>query len=507
VRHSKKEIEKGLEKWGKKMPGVSGMHVALDVSKTPPVVVLMPLKGAKAPLPGDPDQRPVNLRVRPPLEHFECVAGCGPFDSAVGTLKTNNRHHFRHKKAKDQERPGHDPESIWHNTAKHAFLAWMERQLRDRIAERHLDEHQVVTPQGTFEPDIYVVLDTGVRIAVEYQHSPGDPVVMNKKRRGYRAAGITDIWLYGPWDKTCHVKGTRSATTLEVIPNAAQLNMIKVGWEFHWFNPSTEEFGTPLNAAPRFINKDPGEDWVEDKPRTQKIYPQRPWRNATSVLVDLHPLDACTIDPQTGRLQSPADRRIEQQKAVAEVEIAQLKAAAKARYQERVAAEKAETERLTAERAAQEAREAAERAEAERLAEEKAEAERQAKAAAAEKARATAEREAAERAEAEPAAAKQLAEGLADEQARWERMTMWEEAAAAERADEDRRAAEQERLAAEQVVPEPGSPKSVNFWPDPDAPQTQFGRKSLRTAVLPPAGGASKQPGWWGRLLQKIGIR
>lgn len=479
MRHSKKEIQAGLERWGMKMPGVSGMHVALDVSKRPPVVVLMPLKGSKAPLPGDPDMRPVNVRVRPPLEHFECVAGCGPFDSAVGTLKTDRRHHFRHKSATDQARPGHDPESIWHITAKHAFLAWMERQLGDRIVERYLDEHQVVAPQGAFEPDIYMVLDTGVRIAVEYQHSPGDPVVMNKKRRGYRAAGITDIWLYGPWAGTCHVKSIRNETTLEVIPNAAQLNMIRAGWQFHWFNPETEEVGTPLNAAARFINKGPGEDWPDDKPRTKVSYPQRPWRNATLVLVDLNPLEACTIDPQTGRFQSPVDFRIEQKKAMAEAEIAHLKAEARARYEKRMAAEKAEAERLAAEKAEQEAR-----------------------------ARAEAEREAAERAEAERLAAKQLAEGVAEEEGRWEQMAMAEECAAAERADEDRRAAEQKQIEVEQVGPEPAPvTPSGGFGPSPLESLTLTRRKSLRTAVIPPPAAVVKQPGWWGRLLQRIGLR
>src|SRR5690242_16403850 len=93
--------------WGTVFPLRMRQIVAKDVTKNPSVIVVLPPDGGKRPIPGDPDQRPVNVRAR--LNNFEClVGGCGPFEGAVAG--DERRHHFRHSTAASG-RLGHEPES------------------------------------------------------------------------------------------------------------------------------------------------------------------------------------------------------------------------------------------------------------------------------------------------------------------------------------------------------------------------------------------------------------
>jgi len=57
---------------------------------------------------------------------------------------------------------------------KTQIAAWIKSSLGDEIVRMEVDEYPLTTARGEkVEPDVYVELRNGVKIAVEYQHSPG----------------------------------------------------------------------------------------------------------------------------------------------------------------------------------------------------------------------------------------------------------------------------------------------------------------------------------------------
>ena len=333
--------------WGAGFPLKMRQIVAKDVTKTSLVVVVLPPGGGKRPIPGDLDQRPVNVRAR--LKDFEClVEGCGPFEGVVAG--DERRHHFRHSTAASG-RPGHEPESVDHLNAKHVLADWLRSQLGPCLERIFIDEHRVATPTGTFEPDVYAELDTGAKIAVEYQHSPGDPATVERKVMGYAKAKIACWWLFGPYNRTCRkLKEPLSDVDRQArySPSPVQQNLIERGVAFHWFTAEHVLIGTPLVVRRRDIAPiRPNEDWGVAHPRTERSYPQRPWRGTTWVLLDGNRLDDCRINIETGQLETPTEQRIRSLWVRGDREIATLRANARSRHAERLIAEAARLEAPT----------------------------------------------------------------------------------------------------------------------------------------------------------------
>lgn len=316
--------------WGQGFPKEQAQYVALDVTRRPPKRIVLPPDGAHDPLPDDLDTLAVHLRTR--RGDFHClVPTCGPFSSAAAYQE--RRHHFRHKSARQRELPGHDPESLHHSNAKHELASWLEQQLGSRLTILFCDEHQVWTSEGTFEPDVYAEAEGGVRIAVEYQHSPGDPVTVLRKQRGYARAGITCWWVFGPYRQTCQIE-VAETRYLRVAPTTVQHDLAREGVAYFWFDVEQRLMATPFNPGRSRIFPRTGEAWDEPDPRTERSYAQRPWPKGRFVRMEPGPLDSCWVDPATGWLVTPTSRRVQKEEARLDAEVAELRAQARHRYEE-----------------------------------------------------------------------------------------------------------------------------------------------------------------------------
>ena len=322
------------EAWGQGFPREQSQYVALDMSKSSSPPVVLPENGAHEPLPDDPDTLAVHLRTR--REDFHClVAGCGPFKSAAAYR--DRRDHFRHASARQRERPGHEPESIHHSNAKHELAHWLGQQLGSRLLALYRDEHRVTTTRGTFEPDVYAEAEGDVRIAVEYQHSPGDPATVLRKQRGYAEAGIVCWWIFGPYRQTCQIDVTEEQF-LRVAPTTVQRDLTRERVPYFWFDVERRRMATPYNPGRSRIFPREGEIWDEPTPRTVRSYAQRPWPRGQFVRMEPDPLEDCWVDLRTGWLVTPASRRVEQEEALMRAEVAELRAGARRRYQEALSA-------------------------------------------------------------------------------------------------------------------------------------------------------------------------
>lgn len=311
-------------------PSVEQLHIAVDTSKTPPRQFLLKPGQAHAAVPGDSDTRPLQKRVN--AGQFHClVDGCGPFKTAAAGPEV--RDHFRHRtRPIGKNEAAHKPESLWHQTGKHHLASWLQDCLGPQLTRLEVDTHQVVTPTGRFQPDVYAELESGVRIAIEYQYSPGDLEVMVKKRNGYQQAKIVDWWFYSPWPRTCRLRKPVALDdkALEFDLIATQQHQTRVG-RFYWYNPLTETVGTPFRVARTFFPARPDEWWGEVDRKTNTPRRKRPWRDAPWVSVNLDPLSYCTVNPSTGQFISPTDRDLDHEDRRTTTEIEGLRVQARQR--------------------------------------------------------------------------------------------------------------------------------------------------------------------------------
>jgi hypothetical protein len=311
-------------------PSIEQLHIAVDTSKTPPREFLLKPGQAHVAVPGDPDTRTLQRRTNE--GQFHClIDGCGPFMTAVAGPET--RDHFRHRvRPTGQNKAAHKPESLWHQTGKHHLASWLQDCLGPQLIRLEIDTHQVETPSGRFKPDVYAELESGARIAIEYQYSPGDVEVMTNKRRGYQEAGIIDWWFYSPWPQTCKLRKpvAEDDKVLEVDLIATQQNQTLLG-RFYWYNPLTETVGTPFRVARSFFPARPDEWWGDVDRKTSTSRRKRPWPAAPWVSIHLDPLSYCTVNPSTGQFSSPTDRDLDREERRTANEIEGLREGARQR--------------------------------------------------------------------------------------------------------------------------------------------------------------------------------
>lgn len=322
-----------LGPWGKAIPPNHSNIAALDTRRGG-ILILLPPSGADMPLPGDPSGRSARLRAK--AGELICpVNGCGPYQTTVRNRK--GRDHFRHRPA-TAPRQGHEPESLEHRAAKHAIAEWIHHQLNDLIERFEIDEYPITCADGTvLEPDVYVALRSGVQIAVEYQHSPGDVTTLERKQKAYEDSGIQVWWLFGPTRRTCPVirkHPTKSEHQVQLTPAQTQLTHTKV--HYFWYAASESRIGTPLSYR-RSIKPRADEDWGDATPRTRNPYAVAPFisRNApdaNTVWLRDDALDSCRIDPTTGQLLTPTTQHLKAQATAARQEIRELRQRARHRY-------------------------------------------------------------------------------------------------------------------------------------------------------------------------------
>lgn len=276
--------------------------VAKDMRRPGHPIVYIPPAGADSLVPGDDSGKTIRTLARE--GHLHCPApGCGPFSSAVGGPKV--RHHFRHAELVGKRGIAHDPESLWHQTAKQMIADWIGQRAAGHVVAMYVDEHRVSTRRGDFEPDVYVELDTGARIAVEVQFSPGDLSRLVAKHEGYRDAGVAVWWVYGSWPQTFCRTNAGSAGDARVKLIGPQRQLLQFEESFFWFNVSQEAFAVPYVSRNRVFPDPRGELWDNSEPKLDKAYRTRPWRSACQVRARAVPLSAATVDLGRAAIAAP----------------------------------------------------------------------------------------------------------------------------------------------------------------------------------------------------------
>lgn len=315
------------QRWGTAVDWSQQSLVALDITNDQ--LILLPPRGADAPLPDDPGG--ATARNRAQRHELVCpVLGCGPL-IAVGPRDA--RHHFRHPKGYNRHLPGHDPESREHLAAKIVLATWLRAQAGAEMIRLEVDSLRLVTRRGqVVKPDVYAELSNGVRIAIEYQYSPGSTVTLVSKHLAYAEIGVVAWWMYGPGPRTCRVD--RSAPHLQVVATACQNELAGLGGSFFWFDPWRRRVGTPVVRSRVLIRPRQGETWLEDPPVTRNGYVRQPytagWRGTLSLWDSS--LDECVLDVDTGALVTRATSTAAHGRGLAAVEIDRLRAEARDRY-------------------------------------------------------------------------------------------------------------------------------------------------------------------------------
>jgi hypothetical protein len=137
-----------------------------------------------------------------------------PQYTAVGG--PSRRHHFRHSAT---NAGGHAPETWLHEMAKHVLAQHLSE--RYPTADVYPDTKAV---DGGQRPDVLVELD-GRRIAFEIQYSSITIDAWLKRHRGYEAAGIHDVWLFG--NRPPHFRQART------LPNDFAIALSQLLWVVH----------------------------------------------------------------------------------------------------------------------------------------------------------------------------------------------------------------------------------------------------------------------------------
>jgi hypothetical protein len=293
TRHSADEYAAwGLQRLAK-IPQVYALEVATGK------VVFLPEGGKDQPLPGALDQRSIHDRTK--AGDFAClISGCGPFAYVSGGT---TRHSWVHPTRDSGPRPGHDPETLWHQQVKHHFANWVRERLgSDTITRLHVDDAMIQTAQGPVKPDVLVELVAGHRIAIEIQRSPGDPLRTKAKRQAYAAAGVIDWWIYAPAKKTLQ-REKKDSRRIRLIES--QVQMTELQKPFYWFDLTSNRIATPYSPYARRYTRAEGEDWTG----LERTARWSPIRRARFVYLDGDSLDSCSIDQ--GHLRTRVDREIE----------------------------------------------------------------------------------------------------------------------------------------------------------------------------------------------------
>lgn len=116
----------------------------------------------------------------------------------VGVVGGQRRPHFRHPPHMAPAHE-HEPESVWHLTAKAALASWA-RQLAN-VREVSVEW---VTPYRTRRSDVRVRLTDGSRVAFEVQSSVLGDIPWLERHEDYQRQGIRDIWLWRPGLRRVH---------------------------------------------------------------------------------------------------------------------------------------------------------------------------------------------------------------------------------------------------------------------------------------------------------------
>lgn len=325
--------------WGTRIPSKdSNQYGILKLSgRTRPIK--LGKDGADDQLPGINDQRTARQLAKQGLVH--CVfPGCGPYQTTVHR-KGNHRDGFKHADGAADRHKGSGPETLDHLNSKAAILEWILSECADQVSYSDDDTENIKATIGATQtfirPDAYAELHSGTKIAVEFQHSPGDPQRILEKTSAYRRLGIKVWWIFsGRNPLTCkNAKTVRGSNNLyRADMNSAQINLVREGIQFFWYDHERNLIATPTIRSRVFIEPETTKElWEEESPTTRERYWRFPFpRYKRPVLFWPEPLHECNIEVEAGDLLTKMVRKHRADAKLAHGEELQLRKSAERRY-------------------------------------------------------------------------------------------------------------------------------------------------------------------------------
>ena len=134
----------------------------------------------------------------------------------------------------------HNSETWYHYTAKRLIGEWLSA----RYPEAHVsvDAEAVANRQV---PDVMASFPDGTRCAFEVQYSPISIHEWSRRHVGYRAQGITDVWLLGHTATYFEISRSRHDQPYVRLGPLTSM-MWRAGQGPYWINPDTSEIATPV---------------------------------------------------------------------------------------------------------------------------------------------------------------------------------------------------------------------------------------------------------------------
>lgn len=325
--------------WGTRVPAKdSNQYGILKLnSRTRPIK--LGDDGADDQLPGINDQRTARQLAKQGFVY--CVfPGCGPYQTTVHR-KGRHRDGFKHADGAADRHRGSAPETLDHLNSKTAILHWMLNECAGQVSYFDDDTENIKATVGAAQtfirPDAYVELHSGAKIAVEFQHSPGDPQRILDKTSAYRRLGIKVWWIFsGRNPLTCkNAEAVRGSNNLfRADMNSAQIHLVKDRIQFFWYDYERNLIATPTIHSRIFIGpKTAKELWEEKTPTTRERYWRFPFpRYKRPVMFWPETLNECNIEVETGNLLTKMVRKHRADAERAHEEEMQLRKVAEARY-------------------------------------------------------------------------------------------------------------------------------------------------------------------------------
>lgn len=343
VRAMTTSVHKRSEWWSK---GACQVYARLGGSDGP--IIFLPDGAADESIRNDPCGR--TFRDLVTAGELWCpVEGCQAFKTVVQGAET--RSHFRHRPGSvtddDLHRGG--PESIWHLQAKLAVHDWLAVAAAGQIRTLEIEYRDLplLPSREGWRPDVYAELNDGARVAFECQlqsmastsrkntadNHDGRPE-WERRLENYEALresfGIHVVWLVSPWMAKGVPRLTRNREWRQKIYGTDAAGLLKAGQQLYWIDPAFNQIGTlvdhvgPNDDTRGFLTP------ARRFPYRQKEH----WLHSDDIV-------ECQIDSRTGVVTTPTDRKVEQQKPIAE-ERARIEAARKAELQRKIDEQRAE---------------------------------------------------------------------------------------------------------------------------------------------------------------------
>lgn len=327
--------------WGTRIPATdSCQYGILDIDgRSRPV--RLGTDAANQPFPGINDSR--SARQLTTRGHVKCVfPGCGPYKTTVHRVE--RRDGFQHAPGQSEQHGKSGSETLDHLNSKSAILDWILVTYAEHVAHHVLDTKNIQASIGgqdvSIRPDAYVELHTGKKIAVEFQHSAGDPDRILEKHAAYERLGITTWWVFsGRSPFTCqNAEQLRFARNwYQANMNSAQEHLVSAGIPFFWYDNERRLIATPtVSTRVRITPDDSREVWDSKSPTTKYRYRRYPFpKFRNPVLFHPEPLVKCEVDVSTGDLITPTIKHHRIAESQANREVATLRQFAERRHSAR----------------------------------------------------------------------------------------------------------------------------------------------------------------------------